>query len=262
VGHPDRAGRWSPASPRAAVGVTLVLAVLSAGCARISAPPTGDHAPDEPPSLPPASAVELVGHIRGPVSGLGDRAALHVVVRGDGAVWASIRRDPGPQGPAVHEVLVWAEDLALLFDRRTLRATELGQVPGEIEAWGGRFVGADALWLLGGVQPPGAGTATGWEKRSDQWRGRRGAEVGLRRPARDAWDWSEAVWRDSLGSVHALRAHAEVYTRLPEGRAWPSRLGLEGTDLDARVVVDWSQLRWHPALGDSILDPLWEPPRP
>ena len=212
--------------------------------------------------------MELRGRVRGPVSGVGEDADLLVVVRGDGAVWAEVRRVPEGGFP-VHEVLVWAPELALLFDRRTLKSTELGDVAGDLEAWGGHFVSADALWLLAGLRAERPDDPTVWERRSGQWRGRRTGTaaghsdgLGLRRPVADPMGWTETLWRDAEGTVHRLWAEAEAHVTLPNGMRWPSRLGLEGTDLPARVVVQWDEVRWHPALGDSILDPLWEPPQP
>lgn len=243
----------------ACAGLAAVVLALAGGCATTS--PRAPQDASGPPVLPAQSAVELRGRARGPISGLGDQVDLRVVVRGDGAVWAEIRQQPD-EGAPVHEVLIWATDLALLFDRRTLRSTDLGAEPGTLEAWGGQFVASDALWVLAGwasAEPPD--DLIEWQWQSGEWRGRR-EQVGMRRSGEGPLRWSETVWRAPDGQVHRLRVDVESHTLLPNGMAWPTRLSAEGTDLRARVVVQWDEVRWHPALGDSILDPLWEPPRP
>lgn len=243
--------------PWAAALLGVLFASALHGCATT---PVGGSRAEAPPTIAAQAAVEMRGQVRGPVPGVGESAEVHVVARGDGAVWASFRRDGGAD-PPIHEVLIWTTDLALLFDRITLKSTELGAEPGALEAWGARFWSDDALWVLAGLRAGGGSERTRWERTADQWRGRRD-EAGLRRPVTEPLPWTETVWRDPSGNVHRLEIRPESYWELPDGRAWPRRLGLEGTDLEARLVVEWEEILWHPALGDSILDPLWEPPRP
>lgn len=247
---PERRRRLSP-------GLCAALLALTPGCATLS--------PRTPPASAPAglaaeSAIDLRGTARGPIAGVGDQIDLRVVIRGDGTLWAEMRQESG-EGTPVHEVLIWGSDLALLFDRRSLKSTDLGAEPGTLEAWGGRFVSPDALWVLGGLRSSALDDRTVWQWRAGEWRGRR-ADVGLRRSGEDPLRWSETVWRDPDGQVHRLRVDVGAHTLLPNGMSWPTRLSAEGTDLRARVVVQWDEVRWHAALGDSILDPLWEPPRP
>ena len=255
---PEHPSTGSPPTRGGRCRLALVLGVLSLWLAGCASSPVGSHR-EHPPALEGFATVELVGALRGPVSGFGSKAEVHAFLRGDGVVRADIRSTEAG-GTPVHEVLVWASDVALLFDRRTGRFTDLGEQPGELEAWGGSFRSVDALWLAGGRRPGSPSSPAEWSRRGDEWRGRRD-DLGLRRPVREPLLWSEVVWRDPDGGVHRLRADVEGYADVG-GRAWPSRLGVEGTELDARVVVDWEEVRWHSALGDSILDPLWEPPRP
>ena len=229
--------------------VLIVAALLLAGCARTPA-----HGPDEaPPWLASdvLGAVEWAGQARGPLGVLGPRASLHVFTRADGALRAEIRYTP-EGGPPVHEVLIWTSETALLFDRRTGRFSDLGARPGRVDALEASFAVFDAIWLLTGHQVSG-GPDT-WQRRDDVWRGR-APERGWSRPAARPVPSTRLVWRDGA-SVRTLRARVEAHD---DGTGLPRTLRIEGDGLEGPIILEWSRVRPVAALGDSILDPLWEP---
>lgn len=232
------------------VWVALALILATAGCATTRG---GGRSVPPPLSEARSGGVELVGTARGPLPGMGPEARVHAFLRNDAAARVEVRYRP-EEGAPVHEVLVWTHDTALLFDRRTGRFTDMGERPGRFEAEGGSFEVADLVWVLTGRVV--GGTDHGWERSDGEFR-RRGERRGWRRPVTRPLEWSELVWRAG-GEVRTIRTEVEAH----EGSgsdALPRRLRIDFPGLEAPVVVDWSRIRTVPAMGDSILDPLWEP---
>lgn len=228
--------------------VVLGIAALLSGCA--GGRPSSSSG-DLPPALGPQEGIEWKGTLRGPLGGLGPQVDFHVFLRGDGEVWAEVRYDPD-DGPPIHEILLWNEGSATLFDRR-LRATDLSDVPGRIDAFGEAFSVVDAAWLLSGRRVGGATEA--WSRRDGEWRGRSSSR-GWRRDAGDPVAWTELVWREGK-EVRTLRAR--VIEHATDARL-PRVLRIDGPGFEAPVVFDASTVRLHAALGDTIFDPLWSPP--
>lgn len=225
----------------------LGLAAVLAGCA-IGRPDSISGT--SPPVLGPLEGIEWKGTLRGPLGGLGPQVDFHVFLRGDGEVWAEIRYDPD-DGPPLHEVLLWNDASATLFDRR-LRSTDLSDEPGRIDAFGEAFSVVDAAWLLTGCLVEGATDA--WSLRDGEWRGRSAAR-GWRRDAGDPVSWTELVWREGE-AIRTLRAR--VVEHATDARL-PRVLRIDGPGFEAPVVFDAATVRFHAALGDTIFDPLWSP---
>ena len=240
---PDRRGVF--------VALVVLLGALVSGCGTTPRS-TGTSGPP-PLAQTPLGGVELRGVARGPLSGFGPEVDLHAFLRADAALRLELRYRP-EDGPPVHEILVWTDEVALLFDRRRGRFTDLGDVPGHVEALGTAFRAEEALWLATTRRP--LVPDTDWIRRGDEYRGRL-QDHGLRQPVTIPTPWAELVWRQD-DAIRTLRTTVEAL----EGRgatALPRRLRLESEALEGPVVVEWSEVTSFEALGDSILDPLWEP---
>lgn len=231
---------------------TLVAAVVLLGLVGCASVPRGTA--QRPPGLADGTlgTLEWRGDARGPLGALGPRAAIHAFLRADGTARIELRYRPADR-PPVHEVLIWTDETAILFDRIGGRYTDLGELPGRVEALGAAFQVFDATWLLTGrrVAVP---AEVAWTRRDDEWRGRT-ADRGWRRGAFEPVTWTELVWRDGE-TIRTLRASVEAYSG---EESWPRVLRLEGAGLKAPIVLEARSVRFHAAQGDSILDPLWDP---
>ncbi len=243
---------------RALRGAPRWLAVaLLAACAR----PALDLRPsgvDGPPRLACADtlrAVRVTGEARGPLPGLGQTLSIEAWLRSDGWLRADLRYQL--QGRPRDDVLIWTPDVAMVLDRRTGSLTMLGQQPGVLETADTGFRLPQIVWLALGRLLPGA-SASQWELRGEEWRGRmddkalRGRPGGAGPPA-----WTELAWRDHGGHVRRMAARLSDLRATACGQL-PGELSVEGTELSARAVVRW-QIEAVPAPGDSLFDPLWRP---
>jgi hypothetical protein len=167
---------------------------------------------------------------------------------------ADLRFD-GPRGPR-HEVLVWTPDAAILFDRHRLRSTALGDRDGEVDGLGGSFRVAEIWWMLLGGQERQLLPEAEWRQHGDEWRGRAPGK-GYRRPRGEDPAWVEILWRDEARRVHVLRAQRRQSRRVGPGN-FATRLDLVGSDLEGLVRLEFDRIE-ATALGDSVLDPIWEP---
>ncbi len=232
------------------MGWVFCLAWVSWGCApSLSVPVTTSGGPQAGPGL------VLDGRATGPLPGMGPQLDLRL--------WAwpgrSLRAELGfetDRGP-VHEVLVWTPRAAVLFDRRHLRYTRLSEEPGHLDAFAGTFAVGELWWLLLGDFDCLLLPEVEWRQVRGEWRGR-GPRKGYRRPVGEDPGWTEVIWRDLGGEVHRLRAHRLESLGLGGARL-ATAVDLEGTDLPSRVRLRFDAVR-AVALGDSILDPVWEPP--
>ena len=240
----------SPDRRRYVVFAVAAALIVTAGCATTRG--GGEVAPP-PLSGTRTGGVELRGTARGPLPGMGPEARVHAFLRNDASARVEIRYRPEGRAP-VHEVLVWTADTALLFDRRTGRFTDMGERPGRFEAQGGSFEVGDLVWILTGRTV--GNRARPWERAGDEIR-RRGERRGWRRARSRPLEWAELVWRVD-DEVRTIRTVVEAHEG-PGPGALPRRLRIGAPGVEAPIVVDWSEIRTVAALGDSILDPLWEP---
>lgn len=232
--------------------VLPLLLILLSACGE-SVPVDTDPAldPDHPYQISSrvASALHLVGEIRGPALGLGPEVQVEAWIRSDRWVRADLRFEDENGEPA-HEVLVWGPDTCLLFDRRRGKYTELGHLPGELELDRGSFRVQHALWLALGLwvgDSPLEGAEEGRE-----WRAR-DEGLGLRAQRQgEILGWTELVWRgERLRSTPKER----------ENSAWgriPARLELSGTLLESVVKAEW-RVESIGRFGDEALNPLLDP---
>jgi hypothetical protein len=255
VPRPRLTDRRHEARVFALIGWLVCLELGLVGCARPSldlARPPADSTLDDG-----AAGLVLRGAATGPLPGLGPRLEFAAWMRPG----VDLRADlsfVGPSGPT-HEILVWTPDAAVLFDRRRLRYTSLGESPGNLDTLGGSFHVGELWWLLVGGQEQGLLPSASWRRDRGQWRGK-AAEKGYRRPVGEDPGWAELIWRDDDGRIHTLRAWRRQTLRLGPGQGTlATQLDLEGSDLEGRVRVRFDEFG-ATVLGDSILDPLWEPP--
>jgi hypothetical protein len=239
------------AGTRTAVGASLAILV---GCAPAGGGP-GENGDAGVPRLEVSrttDALHLRGRLTGSFPGLGPDLRLEAWLRGDG--WARLDlRYEDDEGPA-HEVLLWSRNSCLLFDAHTGRMAELGDGGGGLEALGNRFELRDAVFLLSGldVRYPGDEEA---EFVGDARRSRAVRPSGVL--SRDAGT-TRLTWRADEGVTHYIQATYNDQFRTDWG-PWPLRVEFSGTDLAAAARLHWEAPGPIVALGDSILDPLWEP---
>lgn len=226
----------------------LVTALLAGVACAPPAPPALDGQPH------PQAGVRLRGEVRGPLPGLGPGVELDLWMRADRVLRADLRTE-GEEGPR-HEVLLWTPEVAWLYDRRRLRAAELGPEPGQIEALGGLFRVEELWWVLLGRGDARWLPEASWEAVDGEKRGS-APQKGYRRPVGPRSAWGEVVWRDPERNVHHLRAERFDWEETALGPL-PTRLEWEGSDLEGRATLRW-RVENHAALGDSVFDPLWEP---
>lgn len=194
------------------------------------------------------------GKAAGPLPGLGPELRWQAWLRPGRDLRADLRFE-GPRGPR-HEVLVWTPDAAILFDRHGLRSTALGERAGEIDGLGGSFRVDEIWWMLLGGQERRLLPEAVWHQQAGEWRGRAPGK-GYRRPRGEDPAWVEILWRDEARRVHVLRAQRRESRRVGPGY-FATRLDLVGSDLEGLVRLEFDRIE-ATALGDSVLDPIWEP---